>query len=733
MEVLKFINKEIHSNKQTNTKLIAGIVMDQRIDKIFNPTSVAIIGASERQETVGYAVLNNLLTMGFEGKVYPINPKRDSILGHAAYPSLESVKAKIDLAVIATPAQTVPGIIHQCGKLGIQSVIIITSGFAEIGEEGAKLQEEIDKLRQEYQMRIIGPNCLGVINPWIGLNASFAGKMPSYGKVGFISQSGALCTSILDWAIANNVGFSNFVSIGSMMDIEFADLIDYFNDDEKTESIILYIESIKKPEEFIKAARRFTAKRPIFAIKSGRFEEGSKAAASHTGALAGSDDVYDAALEKAGIIRVKRVKDLINVAQSLSMQDIPKGNRLCIITNAGGPGVIATDAVIERGGKLAELSDETMASLNEALPSFWSHGNPVDVLGDARADRYEKAINVCIQDKNTDALMIIFTPQAMSEPVQTSRAVSRIAKKYSKPIFTSWMGADYVEEGVKMLLKYGIPSYQTPEQAIDAFSFMHKYRNLQDELAKFDAEPISTSAKVSPKVIASFKELIAKVKSSGERDFLNEVETKGLLEEYGIPTTKTKLAQTSTEAGKIANEIDFPVVLKIQSPQILHKTDAGGVLLNLNSVEDVTKGFDKIVSNAKEYDPKALIEGVTVQKMVSLKGAHELIIGLKKDPVWGPALIFGSGGVNVELLQDKTITLLPINESMAQKAMEHTRIYKLLQGYRGQEGANLEKLKSILVSFSQLVSDFPEINEIDINPLSILGDQAYALDARIIV
>ncbi|MDX1919548.1 MAG: acetate--CoA ligase family protein [Candidatus Caenarcaniphilales bacterium] len=707
--------------------------MDSRIDKIFNPSSVAIVGASERQETVGYAVLNNLLTMGFEGKVYPINPKRDSILGHPAYPSLSSVKGQIDLAVIATPAQTVPGIIHECGKLGIQSVIIISSGFAEIGEEGTKLQAEIEQLRQEYKMRIIGPNCLGVINPWINLNASFAGKMPSYGKVGFISQSGALCTSILDWAIANNVGFSNFVSIGSMMDIEFADLIDYFNDDEKTESIILYIESIKKPEEFIEAARRFTARRPIFAIKSGRFEEGSKAAASHTGALAGSDDVYEAALEKAGIIRVKRVKDLINVAQSLSMQDIPKGDRLCILTNAGGPGVIATDAVIERGGKLAELSDKTMEALNQSLPSFWSHGNPVDVLGDARADRYEKAIDICIQDENTDALMIIFTPQAMSEPVQTSRAVSRIAKKHSKPIFTSWMGADYVEEGVKMLLKYGIPSYQTPEQAIDAFSFMHKYRRLQDVLAKIDAEPVDKSIKVDEKVIKSFKDLINKVKASGERNFLNEVETKDLLEEYGIPTTRTKLATNSTEAAQLAKEIGFPVVLKIQSPQILHKTDAGGVLLNLNSEEEVSVGFEKIVKNAKAYDSKSSIEGVTVQKMVTLKNPHELIVGLKKDPVWGPAIIFGSGGVNVELLQDKTITLLPLNRFSAQRAIESTRIYKLLQGYRGQEGANLEKLKTILVNFSQLVADFPEINEIDINPLSILGDEAYALDARVIV
>lgn len=707
--------------------------MDTRIDKIFNPESVAIIGASERQETVGYAVLNNLLTMGFEGEIFPINPKRDSILGHKAYPSLTAVGQKIDLAVIATPAQSVPGLIHECGKLGIQSVIIITSGFAEIGEEGAKLQEEIEKLRIEYKMRIIGPNCLGVINPWIGLNASFAGKMPGPGKVGFISQSGALCTSILDWAISNNVGFSNFVSIGSMMDIEFADLIDYFNDDEKTESIILYVESIKKPEEFIKAARRFTARRPIFAIKSGRFEEGSKAAASHTGALAGSDEVYEAALERAGIIRVKRVKDLINVAQSLSMQEIPQGNRLCILTNAGGPGVIATDAVIERGGKLAALTDKTMDSLNEALPSFWSHGNPVDVLGDARADRYEKAIDICIQDENTDALMIIFTPQAMSEPVQTSRAVSRIAKKYRKPIFTSWMGAEYVEEGVKMLLKYGIPSYQTPEQAIDAFSFMHKYNELRDKLSQGDAEGAAVAVKVSSETIDKYKKLMTDIKQEGKRDFLNEVETKSLLEEYQIPTTKTQLAVTAEEAVQIAESIGYPVVLKIQSPQILHKTDAGGVMLSLKNAEGVIEAFNKIVQNAKEYDGQAIIEGVTVQKMVRLTDGIELIIGLKKDPVWGPAIVFGSGGVNVELLQDSAISLLPINKFFAGKLIEKTKVYKLLKGYRGQAGADLDYLANILVNFAQLVADFPEIQEIDINPLVIKGNQAIALDARVIV
>jgi acetyltransferase len=707
--------------------------MDSRIDKIFNPNSVAIIGASERRETVGYAVLNNLLTMGYLGEIFPINPKRDSILGTKAYTSVTDVGRPIDLAVIATPAKTVPDLVRDCGLLGIKSIIVISSGFAEIGEEGLRLQAEIEKARLEFGIRIIGPNCLGVINPWIKLNASFAGKLPYSGKVGFISQSGALCTSILDWAIMHNIGFSNFVSIGSMMDIEFADLIDYFNDDQKTESIILYIESIKKPEEFIKAARRFTRNKPIFAIKSGRFEEGSKAAASHTGALAGSDDVYDAALERAGIVRVTKVEDLINVAQSLSMQELPKGNRLCIVTNAGGPGVISTDALVERGAELAKLSDTTFESLNAALPSFWSHNNPVDVLGDAQADRYEKAVDICLQDENNDALMIIFTPQAMSEPVPTARAVARLAKRYKKPIFTSWMGADYVAEGVRMLLSNGVPSYPAPEPAIDAFAFMNKFQELKTTIQEAELEGSEAGQSVSEETIAKYRKLIRDIKAGGERNFLNEVETKSLLEEYKIPTTKTQLAKTAEGAAQIAELIEFPVVLKIQSPQILHKTEAGGVILNLKTEAAVKEAFEQILKNAKEYDPNAAIEGITVQKMVNLSGGTELIVGLKKDAVWGPAIIFGAGGVNVELLQDKSISLLPLNKKFALQAMQKTKVFKLLQGYRGQTGADLNYLSEVLANFARLVSDFPEIEEIDINPLLIKGDQAIALDARVII
>lgn len=704
----------------------------EKIRKIFNPKAIAVIGASERQESVGYAVLNNLLTMGYEGKVFPINPKRPQVLGATAYPSVAETPEKADLAVVATPAGTVPGLVEECGKAGITSLVIITSGFSEIGEEGKALEAEILRLLNKYNIRAVGPNCLGVMNPSVKMNASFAGKMPYSGKVGFISQSGALCTSILDWAIKHHIGFSNFVSIGSMMDLEFSDLIEYFDQDQQTESIILYIESIKKPEEFIKAARKFTSKKPIFAIKAGRFEEGAAAAASHTGALAGADDVYDAALKRAGIVRVQKIEDLINVAQSLSMQSLPEGNRMCIITNAGGPGVITTDALVERGGKLSKLSEEVKNELNQALPPFWSHSNPVDVLGDAQADRYEKALELCMKDPNSDAITVILTPQAMSEPVPTARSIARIAKKYNKPIFTSWMGADYVEEGVKILLQSGVPSYSCPEPAIDAFSMMCRYKELKQLLDNSDKSSSDTSLKVSEETKKKYKNLMKEIAAGGERNFLNEIEAKGLLEEYGIPTTKTSLATSAEEAASIAEKIGFPVVMKIQSPDILHKTDAGGVLLGLKSTEDVKDGFKRIMENAKAYNSKAKLEGVAVQKMVNLSGGTELIIGLKKDSLWGPTVIFGAGGVNVELLKDKTISLMPLNRKLVQESIQGTKIYKLLAGYRGQAGANMTYLEDIVLNFGKLVSDFPEIQEIDINPLVIKGNDAYALDARVI-
>ena len=706
------------------------------LHKIFNPDSIAVVGASERQESVGYAVLNNLLTR-YKGNIFPINAKRKSVLGIESYPSLgslERLSEKIDLAVIATPAVTVPAIVKEAVEQKIKSLVIISSGFAEIGEKGLALQDEIARYQKEHDLTIIGPNCLGVMNPWIGMNASFAGKMPYKGKVGFISQSGALCTSVLDWSVQNNIGFSNFVSIGSMMDAEFSDLIEYFDQDGKTESIILYIESIKQPEKFIEAARRFTRQKPMFAIKSGRFAEGSKAAASHTGALAGADHVYQAALERAGIVRLQKISELIDIAQPLSMQKPPAGRRLCIITNAGGPGVLATDALVEKQGKLAELSQATVEKLNQVLPPFWSHNNPIDVLGDAQADRYEKAITICLQEPNCDALLVIFTPQAMSEPVRTARAIARLRESYpEKPIYTTFMGSEYVEEAVKHLLRNNVPSYPTPEEALDAFMLMHRYFKLNDAL-KISEQSSQEITKVSSAVKEKHKAVFLAVKENPERNFLNEIETKKLLEDYGIPVTKEKLAKNQEEALEFAKEIGFPVVLKVQSPQILHKSDSGGVRINLKDREELKKAFEEIIVNVKSYDPKAQIEGIVVQEMLNLSDGSEILIGSSKDELWGHTIVFGAGGTEVELTKDTAITLMPLKNTLAaKKLIEETKISKILMGYRGKVKTDLDLLAKVILRFAQILEDFPEIKEFDINPLFVKGQQLRTLDARIII
>jgi len=704
------------------------------LHKIFNPRSIAVIGASERQESVGYAVLNNLLTMGYQGNIFPVNAKRSTVLGVKSHQSVELIDKEIDLAVIATPAFTVPALVKQLAERSIKSIVIISSGFGEIGQEGLKLQEEISNYQKKYNLSIIGPNCLGVMNPWIGMNASFSGKIPYKGKIGFISQSGALCTSVLDWSVQNNIGFSNFISVGSMVDAEFSDLIEYFDQDEKTESIILYIESIKKPEKFLQVSRKFTLHKPMFAIKSGRFEEGSKAAASHTGALAGADHVYQAALERAGIVRVKKISELIDIAQPLSMQKPPKGNRLCIITNAGGPGVLATDALIERGGKLSQLSQVTLDNLNQVLPAFWSHNNPVDVLGDAQADRYEKAIDICLKDQNCDAVLVIFTPQAMSEPVRTARAIARLKEAHpEKPVYTTFMGSEYVEEAVKYLLRNNVPSYPNPEEALDTFVTMHSYFNLNDSLKNLKQLP-EEKTKVSLEIKTKHQKVFKKIKTSLEREFLNEIETKELLEDYGIPVTKEQLATTKEQAIKFAKKIGFPVVMKIQSPQILHKSESGGVRINIKNKEAAEKAFQQIIVNVKNYDPDAQIEGIVVQEMIELSEGVELLIGSTRDPLWGNTIVFGAGGTEVELARDTAVDLFPVNNlSRAKSLIKKTRISKLLEGYRGREKTDLDLLAKIILKFAQILEDFPEIKEFDINPLVVKANQFHALDARIII
>ena len=701
-------------------------MITRKLDSLLNPENVAIIGASANKESVGYALMNNLIGSGFDGTVFPVNPKRNNILGVKAYPNIKDVPDSIDLALISTPARFVPQIVEDCGQAGVKGIVLISAGFAEIGEEGQKLMEEIRKAIKKYNMRLIGPNCLGFINPAINLNASFANKMALPGNIAFISQSGALCTAILDWANQQNVGFSYFVSIGSMLDVSFNDLIDYFGSDSKTTSIIIYMESLKDARSFLSAARNFSRNKPIIILKAGKSSEGAQAAMSHTGSLAGNDAVFDAAFRRAGIVRVDTIGELFNIAQALSMQKRPRTKKLAIITNAGGPGVIATDALIANHGELAELSSETKAELDKQLSPNWSHNNPIDVLGDAGPEDYAKAVELCASDDNVGGILVILTPQAMTRSTEIAELVSKIAAKTNKTVLASWMGAEDVAEGEKILEDANVPVYDTPEDAVRAFMLMYDYsRNLRI----LQETPPKIPLKFSPKRQESL-DLINKVLANN-RTTMTEDEAKQLLDFYEIPVIKNGLAKTKEEAVELANNFGYPLVMKIASPDILHKTDVGGVVLNITNQDKLEHAFINIMKSAKAKMPNADIRGVLVEQMIDRK--YELIIGGKRDPIFGPTIVFGMGGVAVEVFKDTTVGLPPLNMALALRLIENTKIYKLLKGYRGMPAADIESIQFLLYKFAYLLADFPQIMDIDINPFSIDENGGVVLDAKVIL
>jgi acetyltransferase len=700
------------------------------LDKIFNPKSVAIIGASDEEGSVGYAIVKNFTKLGYAGKVYFVNIRKPEILGVKTYPAVGEIPEPVDLAMIATPAKTVPDVVEQCGKAGVKGAIIVSAGFKETGAEGKALEDKILEIKKKYGIRIIGPNCIGVIRPKINLNATFVDKMPKPGKIAFLSQSGALGSAILDWAIHENIGFSNFVSVGSMIDVDFGDLIDYFGTDPQTKSILMYVEGITEARKFMSAARHFARTKPIIVVKAGKFSESAKAVASHTGSLSGEDDIYDAAFKRAGIVRVEEIDDLFNAAEVLGTQPLPRGPNLAVVTNAGGPGVMATDALIAKGGKLAKLSQKTLAALNGVLPSFWSRGNPIDVLGDAQADRYKTAVEACLNDENIDGILIIFTQQAVGDPIAITKAIVELVKSkayQNKTILTSFMGYGSVQEANSIFNANNIPTYSTPEQAVKTYMYMYQYeRNL--ELIYETPEELPVDAAPPKRPIMS----ILRNAASEGRKLLTEDEAKKLLKYYSFPVVNTEVATTADEAVAFARQMGYPVVLKILSPQIVHKTEAGGVILDLNCAAEVCQAFDMIVQRAKAYDPNAHIIGVTVQPMIKKKG-FEVIIGGKTDPLFGPVILFGMGGVGVELFKDYSIGLPPLNTTLARRMMEETKVYQLLKGYRNVPPANLKLLEETVLMFSQLLIDFPQIKEIDINPLLINETEAFILDARITI
>ncbi len=697
----------------------------QQLDAIFAPKNVAVIGATETIGSVGRTIMSNLISSPFGGTVFPVNPKRPSILGVKAYASIAAIPDPVDLAVIVTPAQAVPGLIQECVDAGIRGAIIISAGFKETGPEGAALEQEIMRIARG-KMRIVGPNCLGVMMPIYGLNATFAGGMARPGNVAFISQSGALLTSVLDWSYSENVGFSAFVSIGSMLDVNWGDLISYLGDDPQTKSIVIYMESIGDARSFLSAAREVALTKPIIVIKAGRTEAAAHAAASHTGALTGSDEVLDAAFRRAGVLRVEQIADIFYTVEVLAKQPRPAGKRLTILTNAGGPGVLATDALISEGGELAELTAETIAKLSEFLPPAWSHGNPIDVLGDAGPDRYAKALEIAASDPNSDGLLVILTPQAMTDPTQTADKLKPYAQIPGKPVLASWMGGAEVAAGEAILSHANIPTFRYPDTATRLFNYMWRYT--------YNLRGIYETPILPPEGSANEKQaaqIIDTVRQTG-RTILTETESKQVLAAYGIPTIPMHIAESEEDAVKAAEELGYPVVLKLHSETITHKTDVGGVKLNLENADDVRGAFNAIRDAVAAKANLSDFLGVAVQPMVKLDG-YEIIIGSSPDPQFGPVLLFGMGGILVEVFKDRALALPPLNTTLARRMMEQTKIYTALKGIRGKPPVNLAQLEQIMVRFSQLVVEQKWVKEIDINPLLASPERLIALDARVVL
>ena len=697
------------------------------LDAIFRPETVAVIGATDRPGSVGRTIMWNLVSNPFGGTVFPVNERRQNVLGIKAYPRISEVPARVDLAVVVAPASAVPGIIRECVEAGVEGAIIISAGFRETGPEGAGLEREVLEEARRGRMRIIGPNCLGVMNPITGLNATFASGMARPGSVGFLSQSGALMTAILDRSFIENVGFSAFVSVGSMADVGWGDLIYYLGDDPNTESVVIYMESVGDARSFFSAAREVALTKPIIVIKAGRTEAASHAAASHTGSLTGSDEVLDAAFRRSGVLRVDSISDLFDMAETLGKQPRPKGPRLTVVTNAGGPAVLATDALIAGSGELAQLSPETMQELDGFLPGPWSHGNPIDILGDADPERYARTLETAAKDRKSDGLLVVLTPQDMTEPTETAQSLVPHTRSTRKPVLASWMGGAEVAPANSILNGAGIPTFDYPDSAARAFANMWRYTyNLR---GIYETPELTTDGEDIDRERA--ERIVAGARDAG-RTILTEFESKGLLAAYGIPTVETRVAHSAGEAVELAEAFGYPVVLKLNSNTITHKTDVGGVRLNLHSPEEVRRAYEEIERSISENFSPDDFAGATVQPMVSLEG-YELIVGSSLDAQFGPVLLFGSGGQLVEVYKDRALALPPLTTTLARRTMEQTRILEALQGVRGRAPVDIAALEKLFVRFSQLVVEQPWIKELDINPLLASPERLISLDARVVL
>lgn len=698
------------------------------LDDFFTPASVAVIGASERTASVGRALLENLRAFG--GRVIPVNPRHDAVLGIPAYSRIGDIPGKVDLALIATPAATVPNLVRECGEAGVRAAVIHSAGFRECGAAGATLERAVFDAAHVSGVRIIGPNCLGLMVPHHGLNATFATTMARPGHVAFVSQSGALCTAVLDWSLGENVGFSAMVSVGSMADVGWGELITCLGDDPQTHSILLYMESIGDARSFLSAAREVAFAKPVIAVKVGRTATAAKAAASHTGALTGCDAVVDAAFRRAGILRVETIEELFDLAEVLGKQPRPRGPKLGIVTNAGGPAALATDRLVGGGGEAAILTKKSLTELDRILPAHWSHGNPVDILGDAEPARYGEAVNIVAADPAVDGLLVILTPQAMSHPLETAQVIRAAAvRDPGKPVLASWMGGRAVASGRRLLNAAGIPTFDYPDRAAQAFN--HLWRYSVNVNALYETPMLTVPDGVERARGDSAGSLIGAARRAG-RTLLTEHESKRILAAYGIPVVDAPVAFTEDEAVSRAEKIGFPVAIKLHSETVAHKAAVGGVVLDVREKKDVGRAWKAIEGAVTARMGPGHFQGVTVERMISGDG-HEVILGSSIDPQFGPVLMFGTGGRWVERVNDCAFGFPPLTSTLALRLMEQTRIFSVLAGGSGGAPLNLAELEGCLVRFSQLVAAERWIKEIDVNPLFISADTVVALDARIIV
>ncbi len=695
------------------------------LNRIFTPRHIAVVGASAKAGTIGNALMENLLDGGFSGTLLPVNPKYTTINGLACFDSVSSLELGVDLAIIATPIRSVADIVSECVEKKIGGAIIISAGGKEIGEQGREIEEKIRRIATAGRLRIVGPNCMGIIRPATHLNASFASEMPVAGNLAFVSQSGAICSAILDLALKERIGFSHFVSIGSMLDIDFGDIIDYLGNDPSAKSILLYIESLTNSRKFMSAARSVSRIKPIIVLKSGSSPAGAKAAASHTGAMAGEDAVYDAAFKRAGIVRVDTIEELFDCAELMAKQPRPSGSRLAILTNGGGPGVMAADTLARYGKEPAPLDADTLQAFDAFLPPYWSRGNPIDILGDASAERFGRALDVCFNSKNLDGVLVILSPQALTDPVSVAEMLVAAMKKRQYPVFACWMGGKIIEHAVGILNAAGIPTYETPERAVRAFLYMVEYARSHEML-------LEIPPKLTRDMVFDQEKVRKLITGASPEGFVSESDSTNILTAYGLPMIRTEIAVTKAQASRIGREVGYPLVMKLHSPDITHKTDAGGVRLDLRCDADVCMAFNDIISSAGRYKPDARIEGVTMQPFFS-NPDYEILLGAKRDANFGPVILFGMGGIYTEVLKDRALGLPPMNRLLALRLIQETKAYTLLQGFRNRPAADLERLEEMIIRLSQLLIDFPEIAELDMNPVLIKDGNPVVVDVRMLL